>query len=170
MPKLAIYVPKKEMRAIDAWRKKINFSQVFMRALQEEIARQSRRTAPLPADRLTAAAEHYRQQLQETEGAVQEHGFSCGQADVLECRLPAPSIREVIGLAEGDPEVCQQVFELLGPQAKEVEAFAASLGHTDQTAPTWRDAFCRGYQEGVESAWRQVCARMTESASPQSEE
>ena len=37
MPKLAIYVPKKAKKEIDRWRKRINFSQVFMRALENEI-------------------------------------------------------------------------------------------------------------------------------------
>ena len=39
MPNLAIYVSKKEMRHIDRWRKKINFSRVFMRALGAVIER-----------------------------------------------------------------------------------------------------------------------------------
>ena len=37
MPKLAIYVPKKAKKEIDRWRKRINFSQMFMRALEGEI-------------------------------------------------------------------------------------------------------------------------------------
>ena len=65
MPKLAIYVPKKDMRQIEKWRKKINFSRVFMRALLAEIRERERAGKPSKKGekQMVEAAAHYRQEL-----------------------------------------------------------------------------------------------------------
>ena len=62
MPKLAIYVTKKAKKEIDRWRKTINFSQVFMRALEHEIRGRERSLAADDSE-LAPAARHYRQQM-----------------------------------------------------------------------------------------------------------
>ena len=82
MPKLAIYVPKKDMKELDKWRKTINFSQVFMMALMDEIHQRSR-TPAAGADQLTAAAQHYRRELAGSASPMVDLGYQLGSRKVL---------------------------------------------------------------------------------------
>ena len=62
MPKLAISDPKKAKKEIDRWRKRIKFSQVFMRGLKNEI-REFQMAIDADDSQLTTVAQHYRRRL-----------------------------------------------------------------------------------------------------------
>jgi len=162
MPKLAIYVPKQEMREIDHWRKRINFSRVFMRALQDEI-RQRSRTVDAKDDQLAAAARHYRQALTNASGTMTEFGFQLGSDDVLECRLSPESIHRLLEIddpAQLNANQISTVEAVLEDQAQRITDFAGKHGYDLPLDPALRDAVYRGYVQGVVAAWKQVCHRM----------
>ena len=101
MPKLAIYVPKKDWREIEKWRKKINFSRIFMQALTREIQERSR-GVKASSDRIAAAADFYRQQLAESSAPLTDFSFKQGSEDVLECRLTPQLIQKVAQIEDQD--------------------------------------------------------------------
>ena len=165
MPKLAIYVPKQEMKKIDRWRKKINFSRVFMQALAREIKRQSQPAAG--NDKLAAAAVHYGQQLSDDLSPVRELGLQLGTADVMDCRLTMPEIQASLRLIEssggekGDLEEAGK--RALKHHRKKIMAFAEKQRMDDVKHPGWRRNLLDGYVEGVQTAWDEVCRVMNES-------
>jgi len=162
MPKLAIYVPKAEMKKIDRWRKKINFSRIFMQALAREIRVQSGKVAT-GDDRVVAAARHYRDQLAHDEAPLAEHGFQLGADAVLECRLDPERIRELVDLSTTDSDsttISEQVSLAMGKSASHLGKFARQHGYSDETHPMWEQSIYEGYLDGVKSAWSRVCEAM----------
>jgi hypothetical protein len=161
MPKLAIYIPKKDMRELDRWRKKINFSQVFMTALRREIRDQTRNSSA-PSDELARAAVHYRRSLAEEVGSVGDTAYQLGSADVLQCRLTVPVIRSLLELANLETlsadEIESTVEAMGGNEA--LEAIAEKHGVDDRTDLTWRELACRNYIKGVVDVWAQVRERI----------
>ena len=101
MPKLAIYIPKKDMREIDKWRKKINFSRIFMQALHKEI-RELSHEAKSPQDKVAAAARFYKEKLIEKSGDLLEFGNQLGRDKVMECKLSPEVILQIVEIREHD--------------------------------------------------------------------
>lgn len=159
MPKLAIYVPKKEMRELEKWRKQINFSKVFMRAVMREIRQRARSVRE--DDRVASAAEHYKQRLAVDSGPLEELGFDLGTAHVLDCRLSPEQIRQVVELGEFDParpEHASLVEKTIGDEMTKVDG--ALEGGTDASRQAWRLVVYGGYVKGVVTAWQRVCEQM----------
>ena len=128
MPKLAIYVPKQAKKEIDRWRKRINFSQVFMRALESEI-RELQRAVDADDSQLTAAAQHYRRQMADGREMVGSLGHTEGVRLVLECRLDSEAIQTLAKWSEEpglDGQQRERIGELLG---KNGDALRLSLIH-----------------------------------------
>lgn len=162
MPKLAIYVSKKDMRKLDPWRNKINFSQVFMKALQREIQERTR-VIQAPKGKVAAAADHYKAKLAENSQALIDFGFQLGSGSVLDCRLSPEAIRSLLAinnaddLTEGDVNT---IRETVGEDAKTIDRYAAEHGIDERCNPTWHLAVYSGYVKGVASAWKDVCETM----------
>lgn len=167
MPKLAIYVPKREMKKIDRWRKKLNFSQIFMQALAREIDRQSQPRAA--GARLAAAAAHYGEQLSGDLSHLRAFGIKLGAADVMDCRLTIPEIKAILGLVEtddGKKVIPAQARDGAWKHHKKViSSFGEKQKIDDIHHPGWRRSLHDGYVEGVQSAWDEVCRVMNESTS-----
>jgi hypothetical protein len=161
MPKLAIYIPKKDMREIEKWRKKLNFSQVFMTALRREIRERSQ-FMKVSDDQMARAAEHYRRALTEDAGPLVEVGYQTGCTHVLECKLSPEVIRRLLELNDSEawqaPEL-EEIVEAMGG-ARAFEKCVGEHGLEDRTHPTWRESICRGYTKGVSDTWARVCERM----------
>lgn len=170
MPKLAIYVSKQDMKAIERWRKRINFSKVFIRAVFEEI-RRLERLAGAPEGKVAAAAEYYRGKLSESAGPVAEFGFELGSSHVLDCRLSPETIRQLLELkcqeAVGEKQR-KIVDKAIGDDMHRVNQCAQEHGFHDEQFPTWRDAVYRSYLSGVAAAWERVCAKMREEGNKSS--
>ncbi len=98
MPKLAIYVPKEEMREIERWRTRLNFSKIFLRAVQREIREQSRDFAA-DEDDLAKAANHYRRLLADDDATLVDAGHALGVEQVLKCKLTPKQIRRALPLS-----------------------------------------------------------------------
>ncbi len=163
MPKLAIYIAKKDMKVIEKWRKHVNFSKIFMTALDREIRERSR-TVTAKQDKLAAAAEHYKSRLAKDSGALIDFGHQLGVDDVLECRLTTEQITKLLHVKDfqqlgGDDSAL--VKQASAAHASVIEEFGRTHGYLDQTHPTWRSAICEGYCKGVSAAWRKVCEQMT---------
>ena len=167
MPKLAIYVSKQDMKSIERWRKRINFSRVFISAVFEEV-RRLERTADAPDGKLAAAAEYYRGKMSEGASPMTDFGFELGTNQVLECKLSPDSIRrllEVRNVGFDLDDEREAVEKSLADNVRKIERFAKEHGFTDESYPTWRDAAYQGYLDGVAGAWEKVCVKMRESAS-----
>lgn len=165
MPKLAIYVPKKEMREIDKWRKKINFSKIFMQALKQEIRERTRTSESLPQDKLSAAARHYKQKLIEGSASVADFGYELGSQEILDCQLTPEVIHQLVEIGEqtaGDlgDEQQRYIEKSLKNCRAAIEAFCREHSIDEQTNPAWRDALYRGYLKGITVVWEQVCREM----------
>ena len=160
MPKLAIYVPKQEMKKIDRWRKKINFSRVFMQALSREIERKSRDLA-VDGDRVAAAAAFYGNKLANDLGPVRKFGSELGSEDVIECRLSATDIQRIVAAPSDQTEQGWQVVETATQRhMRRIKKFAEQQKMGDLTNPGWRSHVFEGYVEGVRATWEEVCAVM----------
>ena len=162
MPKLAIYVPKREMREIEKWRKKINFSQVFMSALLKEIRERSRIVTG-NADELTAAAAFYRRKLAENSHNLVDFGFELGSKHVIGCCLSPDAIRRLLGLQElesADSESIQLIETGMASDMQLMNEHAQKQGYTEHTHPRWKLEVYRGYVKGVAAAWKRVCEEM----------
>ncbi len=162
MPKLAIYVPKEEMRQIEKWRKRINFSQVFMRALAVEIRERSR-GARASGDQVAAAADFYKRKLAANCQPLEDAAFQLGSKHVLDCRLSPEQILRINGLADAESLSKDDVAELegaIGDDKKNIDAAFKKLDLDEQSFPAWRQVAHRGYAKGVAAAWKQVCERM----------
>lgn len=163
MPKLAIYVPKQEMRKIEKWRKRLNFSRIFMHALEREIHEQSR-ALEAPDDKLATAARHYKREFAESSEVLFDFGYRLGCRHVLDCRLTPEAIRRLIRLHERDaelgPDENATVEELLGDGLQEVQEFTNGQNYDKDSLPVRRTAVYRGYLKGVADAWKQVCEKM----------
>ena len=162
MPKLAIYVPKQEMREIEKWRKRINFSRVFMRALRAEIRERPRRLET-HEDQLTAAARHYKHALTDKAGSLADFGFRLGGEDVLQCRLDAETIHRLVEIDDPDklsPADVQAIEIAMQPRMQAVHEFARKHGYQQPWEPSLQQAVFRGYVQGVAEAWKKVCQRM----------
>ena len=162
MPKLAIYVSKKDMKNIERWRKRINFSRVFIHAVFDEV-RRLERTADTPDEKLAAAAEFYRGQLSADAAPLADLGFELGTKHVLDCKLSPELIRALSHLRDGphrDKKDWKQVETCLTGDQEQIEEFAQEHGFADESHPTWREAVQQGYLDGVASAWEKVCEKM----------
>ena len=164
MPKLAIYVPKKAKKQIEKWRKTINYSQIFMRALESEI-HERQRSLEAGSDLLTAAARHYRRRLTESADALLDLGHQLGTRLVLECRFEPETIHRLAELTTRK-ELSLQDREMieteLGKQADQLIEEAAGLGYHEQSHPGFRADLYRGVVLGVAAAWKQVCEEMNQ--------
>lgn len=161
MPKLAIYIPKKDMRAIEKWRKQINFSQVFMRALMQEIRR---RSVAAPNNKLAAAAQYYQSKLAESSDSLIEYGHQMGTSHVLDCGLPPELIRRLLDIRAAGTvrrEDFSVIEQAIGTQMIQIQDFAEKSGFDDGSHPTWRSSIYEGYVEGVAAAWKRVCEEMS---------
>lgn len=164
MPKLAIYVPKTAKKQIEKWRKTINYSQIFMRALEGEI-RERQRSLESGDDRLTIAARHYRRRLTESAEALLDLGHQLGTRLVLECQLEPDTIHRLADLASLEELSFQDretVEKELGKQADLLAKEAAELGYHEQSHPGFRADLYRGVVLGVAGAWKQVSAEMNQ--------
>jgi len=164
MPKLAIYVPKKAKKAIDRWRKTINFSQVFMRALEREI-RERERAAAAEDSQVAIAARHYRQQMSEHSDALVSLGHREGVRLVLECHLEPEPIQEMVSWADRPElgvEERSRVREWLGKSRDSLLKSASNLGYREKTHPGLESDLCRGVVLGVSDAWSRVCEEMNQ--------
>lgn len=162
MPKLAIYVPKKRMREIERWRKSINFSQVFMKALLTEIRNRSR-AIDAAQGKVSAAAAYYRQKLDDAAGPLHDVGYSLGSEHVLACRLEPETIRELLELVDREAfgsQHIERVERALGADRRKIDAWAARNGCDNQKQPAWRSSVYRGYVAGVADAWKKVCEHL----------
>ncbi len=162
MPKLAIYVPKDEMREIERFRARLNFSKIFLRAIQREIREQSR-DLDADEDEIARAANHYRRLLAEDAAALVDSGHSLGVEQVLKCKLTPKQIRRTLPLAELETLQLDQVAlidETMAKTGLSIQDVAASLGCNDQTHPTWRASIASGFAKGVSDAWQRVCQQM----------
>jgi hypothetical protein len=162
MPKLAIYVPKKDMREIEKWRRKINFSQVFMRALGQEIRRQSRKPTAAK-DKISAAAAFYRGQLAENSEPLVDFGYQLGTDHVVNCRLTAATIGKLVALKDAemlDEQQTKLVKKSLGDAHIVVDKFCDDHGFDQRAYPNRQLAVYRGYLAGVADAWQEVCKHM----------
>jgi len=162
MPKLAIYVPKKDMRNIERWRKKINFSQVFMRALGEEIKNRSRKVRAEDA-KLTAAAQHYQALLQQAVEPLVEFGYQLGTFQVVECRLPADIISELLAVEKRSAKGAKELATIglaIENDKERIEKFLEEHGYDERSRSTWRESIYKGYLAGVSDAWQKVCEHM----------
>ena len=162
MPKLAIYVPKKDMKELEKWRKTINFSQVFMKALMDEIHQRSR-TPVAGDDQLTAAAQHYRRELAGSASPMVDLGFQLGSRQVMECQLDSATIRTLLDLGSCDLLSAQDqatVENAIGDQLEQLTQRACDQGYDDQSHPGWRWAAAKGYLQGISTAWDQICETM----------
>ena len=164
MPKLAIYVPKQEMKKIDRYRKKLNFSKIFMRALSREISELSR-GQDVSQDQVVAAAAHYRRQLADDQDQMREVGYQLGSDDVLACRLEPGVIRRLVSAAsqDGGPDPSEIMSELMPDDLARLEESGREQGYDENTLPVWRRYAFEGYVEGVAAAWQQVCRAMAQS-------
>ena len=161
MPKLAIYVPKKDMKQIEKWRKKINFSRVFMSALNREI-RERTRNCEAATEELSLAATHYKAQLADITEPLVDLGYRLGTDQVLGCGQSAEAIVRLISIDENDiqPDDRQLLEAALKDNTQRVESFLRDNNFDDQSHPTWRNAVFRGYLKGVRDTWRRVCDEM----------
>jgi hypothetical protein len=162
MPKLAIYVPKKDMREIERWRKRINFSQVFMKALSQEIRDRSR-MVEAPEEKVAAAADYYKRKLAEGSASLVDVGYSLGAGHVVECQLAPETIRGLLEIEELDSLTTGDLTAIeaaIGKDKKTVADLLQEQGYSDESHPMWRVAFYQGYVRGVTEAWKQVCEQM----------
>ena len=164
MPKLAIYVPKQAKKEIDRWRKRINFSQVFMRALENEI-RELERAVEADDSQLTAAAQHYRRQMADDREVVISLGHAEGARLVLECRLDQEAIQTLVKWSE-EPELDGQqrgrIGELLDKDGDALRKSAKKLGYRPESHPGLEGDLFRGVVRGVTGAWGRVCEQMNQ--------
>lgn len=159
MPKLAIYVPKKEMRELDKWRKEINFSKVFMQAVMREIRQRSRHVED--QDKVTAAAAHYKQELALDTGPLEELGFQIGTSHVLDCRLTPEQIRGVVAFKSFDAEQQEQVEIIETTIGSDIGRVDEALDAGSKASrDAWRLVVYGGYVKGVAAAWQRVCEQM----------
>ncbi len=164
MPKLAIYVPKKAKKEIDRWRKRINFSQVFMRALENEI-RELQRAIDADDSQLTTAAQHYRRQMAGDRDALVSLGHAEGVRLVLECQLDSDAIHTMVQWsADGDLEIkqCVRVSEILGKEVESLVKSAKKMGYRADSHPGLEADLFRGVVRGVTDAWGRVCEQMNQ--------
>ena len=162
MPKLAIYVPKKDLRVIEKWRKKINFSKVFMRALSDEIRDRSR-VVDTDDAKLTAAAEYYRRKLADGSEPLIDFGHQLGSRHVIDCQLSPDSIRQVMKIKESEtwqPEDVAAIEETIGDDLQTIDDLLTKNDYDEQSRATWRHVVYRGYLQGVAAAWQRVCEHM----------
>ncbi len=163
VPKLAIYVPKKEMKVIEKWRKQINFSKVFMKALGQEIRERSR-IAATDGNRLKAAAQYYRKKMADSSEALVEFGIQIGNRHVIDCRLSPESIHALLKLKEVDawqPDDTAMLEECISDEMVSINQMLSESGYDEEeSSGSWRNVVYRGYIEGVATAWRQVCEHM----------
>ena len=164
MPKLAIYVPKQAKKEIDRWRKRINFSQVFMRALESEI-RELQRAVDADDSQLTAAAQHYRRQMADGREMVVSLGHTEGVRLVLECRLDSEAIQTLAKWSEEpglDGQQRERIGELLGKNGDALRKSAKNLGSRPETHPGLETDLFQGVVRGVTDAWGRVCEQMNQ--------
>lgn len=160
MPKLAIYIPKKDMREIDQWRKKLNFSQIFMRALRQEIRERSR-LIDAPDEQLAQAAEYYRQALTDDSESLVDIGYQLGCTQVLQCAISPAVIRRLCELndTESSPSHREEIVEAMGGK-QALKKLVRGHDLDDRTHPMWRESICLGFVKGVADTWARVCERM----------
>ena len=164
MPKLAIYVPKKAKKEIDRWRNRINFSQMFMRALEGEI-RELQRAVDADDSQLATAAQHYRRQMADGREMVVSLGHTEGVRLVLECQLHPEAIRTLVKWSE-EPELDgkqrDRIAELLGKDGDALRKSVKTLGYRPETHPGLDNDLFRGVVRGVTDAWGRVCEQMNQ--------
>lgn len=162
MPKLAIYVPKQQMRELDKWRKQINFSKVFMRAVMQEI-RDRTQFGEESSDEVANAARHYKRMLSASAGSeeVIAAGHRLGTRHVLDCRLAPETLRSLMDCQEplSDDDV-KTIEKAIGDDKKSLVDVLRGEGFDDDTYPTWRSDAYRGYVKGVSDAWKRVREQM----------
>ena len=162
MPKLAIYVPKKEMKVIEKWRNQINFSKVFMGALRQEIGERTR-VVETDEQKLQAAARFYKRELAENSSALLEFGHRLGVRQVMDCKLGPDVIRRLHELRDLDswkPDELNIIQTSIGAEMSGVDKALNDSGYDESERPTWRLIVFRGYLAGVAAAWQQVCKHM----------
>lgn len=161
MPKLAIYIPKKDMKDIEQWRTKVNFSQIFMSALRREI-RDRLRILEASTEQIAKAADFYRRALAEDFSSLVDVGYELGSHDVLQCKLTTQAIRELLRFQDAENLESQDVEAISAAigGAETLDELARSQGLEDRTDEMWREPLCRGYAHGVGDAWGRVCQQM----------
>jgi hypothetical protein len=154
------------MREIEKWRRKINFSQVFMTALGHEIRRRSRRPTAAK-DKISAAADFYRSQLAERCEPLVDFGYQLGNDHVVNCRLTAQTIGKLVALKDSESLdekqaklVKQALSNVQGDVQGDVDKFCDDHGFEKRACPTRNLAVYQGYVTGVSDAWQEICKHM----------
>ncbi|MFP6613927.1 MAG: hypothetical protein VB875_15055 [Pirellulales bacterium] len=163
MPKLAIYIPKKNMKLIEKWRKQVNFSKIFMAALDREVKNRSRKVGT-KKEKIAMAAEHYKTRLVEDSTVLVDFGYQLGVDDVLECRLETETINKLLNVSEFDDLATDDIPLVTTAnknRAAQIDQFGQTHGYQDHSNPTWRHAVYTGYLKGVSDAWNKVCEQLT---------
>ena len=154
------------MRQIEKWRKKINFSRVFMRALLAEIRERERVGKPTKKGekQMAEAAAHYRQELvAQGSVALDDAAYQMGFNRVVHCHLPAESIRAMLPLQDKDDwasDEQKRVKESLGDDHDDLLKVAREHGFDETSRPVWETSVLRAYVKGIAEAWRRVCEEM----------
>ena len=164
MPKLAIYVSKQDMKSIERWRKRINFSKVFIQAVFDEIRRLERSTKA-PREKLGEAVDYYRTKLTKSAAPLTDFGFELGNAAVMECRLSPEIIQRLVKSQESvvdEHGIKKLVEQALDADLRKIDEYARQHSIDDKSNPAWRSAIYAGYRDGVASAWEKVCEQMRE--------
>lgn len=157
MPKLAIYVPKKQMKLVERWRKRINFSQVFVKALMVEIEARSQ-----PRHEYDAAAEYYA--TVPSADAAAGWGRQLGNAHVVDCKIAREDLAQLVRLAEEDElnaehrRTVRKQIKRLEDADRVCEKLASFCTSKEEMARVEAD-FMAGYLRGVAAAWAEVKKR-----------
>jgi len=166
MPKLAIYIPKKEMKLIDKWRKRLNYSQIFMQALQKEIERIGRSADSSVVQehdrRIADAADYYRPCVAREPVSLGQFAYEMGWNHVMNCQIARDQLHVLVAL-EGSEELTPAQFRLIkhevGADLTQVDQFMEENA-INARSQIVREEFGRGYVHGVAEAWRKVAALM----------
>ena len=160
MPKLAIYVPKAEMKLVEKWRKRLNFSRIFMKALHAEIERQQaekggRRPSTTTAAEVAVAAKFYKSQLNEPAESLEQLGKRTAREQILACTLPVDVVQQLTALCDQDV-LSPEDMRFIKRQVEKTPAAADKRLHgNDQKRPDV-DAFARAYLQGIAKTWQEI--------------
>lgn len=161
MPKLAIYVPKAEMKLIEKWRKRLNYSQIFMKALQEEIRRQrakkesTRRKSSAAASDVVRAANFYKSRLNQSDESLDELGKRMAREQVLACSIPVDVVQQLVRLCDKD-ELTRDDMLLIKRQIEHTSLAADARLNDFDTKSEDMEAFSRAYLQGTADTWQEI--------------
>ena len=158
MPKLAIYVPKAEMKLVEKWRKRLNFSRIFMQALHAEIERQQAKRkghrSPSAADDVVRAAEFYQAQLNEPSETLEQLGKRVAREQILSCAVQVDIVQKLVEMCDQDA-LSAEDMTLIKRQIEKTFVAADKRLHGTGNKPL-ADAFATAYVQGIAEAWQEI--------------